>query len=89
MLSTLGRRVRTLSWQALVQLSGNEPVDPNDRDTWRIADEHAQAVLRRHGITLTASPDAHRDPGAQRRAGTSRPRSRPRLDHGHGAGEPS
>ena len=41
-----------LSWQALVRLSGNEPVDPNNRDTWRTADEHAQAVLRRHGITL-------------------------------------
>ncbi len=41
-----------LSWQALVRLSRNEPVDPNDRDTWRSADEHAQAVLRRHGITL-------------------------------------
>src|SRR6516162_2475930 len=41
-----------LSWQALVQLSRNEPVDPNDGDTWRSADEHAQAVLRRHGITL-------------------------------------
>ena len=41
-----------MSWQALVRLSRNEPVDPNDRDTWRSADEHAQAVLRRHGITL-------------------------------------
>jgi hypothetical protein len=41
-----------LSWQALVRLSGNGPVDPNDRDTWRSADEHAQAVLRRHGIRL-------------------------------------
>ena len=41
-----------LSWQALVRLANNEPVDPNDRDAWRTTDEHAQAVLRRHGITL-------------------------------------
>ena len=33
-------------------LAKNEPVDPNDRDAWRTADEHARAVLRRHGITL-------------------------------------
>ncbi len=33
-------------------LAKNEPVDPNDQDAWRTADEHAQAVLRRHGITL-------------------------------------
>ncbi|HYB25596.1 MAG TPA: helicase-related protein [Solirubrobacteraceae bacterium] len=41
-----------LSWRALVGLARNEPVDPNDRDLWRTTDEHAQAVLRRHGITL-------------------------------------
>jgi hypothetical protein len=41
-----------LSWRALVELAKNEPVDPNDRDAWRTADEHARAVLRRHGITL-------------------------------------
>ena len=41
-----------LSWRALVMLAKNEPVDPNDPDAWRTADEHAQAVLRRHGITL-------------------------------------
>ena len=41
-----------LSWRALVLLAKNEPVDPNDQDAWRTADEHAQAVLRRHGITL-------------------------------------
>ena len=41
-----------MSWRALVRLANNEPVDPNDRDAWRTADEHAQAVLRRHGITL-------------------------------------
>ena len=38
-----------LSWRALVRLAANEPVDPNDRDAWRSHDEHAQAVLRRHG----------------------------------------
>ena len=41
-----------LSPRALVGLARNEPVDPNDRDAWRTADEHAHAVLRRHGITL-------------------------------------
>jgi len=41
-----------LSWRALAMLAKNEPVDPNDRDAWRTADEHAQTVLRRHGITL-------------------------------------
>jgi Helicase conserved C-terminal domain len=41
-----------LSWRSLVGLAGNEPVDPNDRDAWRTTDAHAQAVLRRHGITL-------------------------------------
>ena len=41
-----------LSRRALVRLANNEPVDPNDRDAWRTTDDHAQAVLRRHGITL-------------------------------------
>ena len=41
-----------LSWRALAMLAKNEPVDPNDPDAWRTVDEHAQAVLRRHGITL-------------------------------------
>jgi len=41
-----------LSWRALVELAKNEPVDPNDRDAWRTADEHARAALRRHSITL-------------------------------------
>ena len=41
-----------LSLRALRQLAANEPVDPNDRDAWRTADEHAQGVLRRHGATL-------------------------------------
>jgi hypothetical protein len=41
-----------LSWRALAALARNEPVDPNDGDAWRTADVHAQAVLRRHGITL-------------------------------------
>ena len=47
-----GRAFEHLSWRALVVLAKNEPVDPNDRDAWRTADEHARAVLRRHGITL-------------------------------------
>ena len=47
-----GQAFEHLSWQALVRLADNEPVDPNDREAWRTADEHAQAVLRRHGITL-------------------------------------
>jgi hypothetical protein len=41
-----------LNWRALVQLAKNEPVDPNDRAAWRTTDGQAQAVLRRHGITL-------------------------------------
>ena len=41
-----------LSPRALRQLAANEPVDPNDPDVWRTADEHAQGVLRRHGVTL-------------------------------------
>ena len=41
-----------LSRRALVRLAENQPVDPNDRDAWRTTDDHAQAVLRRHGITL-------------------------------------
>ncbi|MGA2015298.1 MAG: hypothetical protein ABSH51_32895, partial [Solirubrobacteraceae bacterium] len=41
-----------LSPRALRQLAANQPVDPNDRDAWRTADEHAQGVLRRHGVTL-------------------------------------
>ena len=46
------RAFEHLSWRALIRLANNEPVDPNDRDAWQTADEHAQAVLRRHGITL-------------------------------------
>jgi len=46
------RAFEHLSSRALVRLANNEPVDPNDRDAWRTADEHGQAVLRRHGITL-------------------------------------
>jgi hypothetical protein len=41
-----------LSPRALRQLAANDPVDPNDPDVWRTADEHAQGVLRRHGVTL-------------------------------------
>ena len=40
---------------ALRTLAANRPVDPNDPDVWRSRDEHAQAILRRHGLTrLTA-----------------------------------
>ena len=44
-----GRLFEQLTWPALVRLAANEPVDPNDPDTWRSRDAHAQAVLRRHG----------------------------------------
>jgi hypothetical protein len=47
-----GQAFEHLSWRALVGLAKNEAVDPNDQDAWRTADEHARAVLRRHGITL-------------------------------------
>jgi hypothetical protein len=40
-----------LSWHGLRRLADNRPVDPNDPDVWRSRDEHAQAVLRRHGLT--------------------------------------
>ena len=43
------RVLEQLTWPALVRLAANEPVDPNDPDIWRSRDEHAQAVLRRHG----------------------------------------
>ena len=36
---------------ALRALAANRPVDPNDPDVWRGRDEHAQAILRRHGLT--------------------------------------
>ena len=35
---------------ALRRLADNQPVDPNDADSWHSSDEHAQAVLRRHGL---------------------------------------
>jgi len=47
-----GQAFEHLSRQALLRLADNDPVDPNDRDAWRTTDEHAQAVLRRHGVTL-------------------------------------
>src|SRR4051794_3705317 len=43
-----------LRWAALVRLARNEPVDPNDPDTWAGRDQHAHAVLRRHGIGSVA-----------------------------------
>jgi hypothetical protein len=43
-----------LRWPALVRLAHGEPVDPNDRDAWNSRDEHAHAILRRHGVTSVA-----------------------------------
>src|SRR4051794_26508804 len=43
-----------LRWAALVRLARNEPVDPNHSDTWGGRDQHAHAVLRRHGIADVA-----------------------------------
>ncbi|MGA2929291.1 MAG: SNF2-related protein, partial [Solirubrobacteraceae bacterium] len=40
-----------LSWPALVRLTANQPVDPNEPDAWQSRDAHAKAVLRRHGYT--------------------------------------
>jgi hypothetical protein len=40
-----------LAWRALVRLAANEPVDVNDPDMWASRDEHADAVLRRHGLS--------------------------------------
>jgi len=36
--------------QALTRLAENQPIDPNDPDTWRNRHAHAEAVLRRHGL---------------------------------------
>ena len=36
---------------ALERLANNEPVDPNDRYSWRSAELHARGVLRRHGYS--------------------------------------
>src|SRR4051812_8699715 len=41
-------------WPALVRLANGERVDPNDPDAWRSRDEHAHAILRRHGISGVA-----------------------------------
>ena len=30
-------------------------MDPNDPDVWRSRDEHAQAILRRHGLTQVSA----------------------------------
>ncbi|MEA2136797.1 MAG: hypothetical protein QOC68_4707 [Solirubrobacteraceae bacterium] len=45
------RVLQSLSWRALTRLAANEPVDPNDPDSWPSPDAHAQIVLRRYGIT--------------------------------------
>jgi hypothetical protein len=36
---------------ALERLAANEPVDPNDPDTWSARATHAYAVMRRHGVS--------------------------------------
>ena len=76
------RVLEDLSWRALTRLAANEPVDPNDPDSWRSPDAHAQVVLRRHGITGLDShaADDGRRAGADRRPGARRPRRRPGLD---------
>ncbi len=45
------RALEQVRLPALRRLADNQPVDPNDPDVWRSRDEHAQAVLRRHGLT--------------------------------------
>jgi hypothetical protein len=44
-----------LRWPALVRLAHGELVDPNDPDAWDSRDQHAHAVLRRHGVTGVAA----------------------------------
>ena len=39
-----------LTPQALTRLAEDQPIDPNDPDTWRTRDAHAEAVLRRHRL---------------------------------------
>jgi hypothetical protein len=50
------RVLQSLSWRALTRLAANEPVDPNDPDSWPSPDAHAQIVLRRYGITGSTVP---------------------------------
>src|SRR3954449_7946855 len=45
------RVLESLSWRALTRLAADDPVHPNDPDSWRSPDAHARIVLRRHGIT--------------------------------------
>ena len=47
---------------ALRALAANRPIDPNDPDVWRSRDEHAQAILRRHGRRHSSAPGASRSP---------------------------
>ena len=44
------RMLEQLTSQALTRLAENQPIDPNDPDTWRNRDAHAEAVLRRHRL---------------------------------------
>ena len=50
-----GRALEHLRRAALDRLAANHPIDPNDPDTWRSSDEHAHAVLRRHGQSRIAA----------------------------------
>ena len=66
------RMLEQLTPQALTRLAENQPIDPNDPDTWRSRDAHAEAVLRRHRLasinasrlTSTAIECADRRPSA-------------------------
>jgi hypothetical protein len=44
------RMLEQLTTQALTRLAEDQPIDPNDPDTWRTRDAHAEAVLRRHQL---------------------------------------
>jgi hypothetical protein len=43
--------VERLRRAALERLAANQPIDPNVPDVWVSPDAHADAVLRRHGIS--------------------------------------
>ena len=53
------RLFEQLTWRALTRLARNEPVDPNEPDVWHSRDEHAQVVLRRHGMTRVSARRLH------------------------------
>jgi Helicase conserved C-terminal domain len=49
-----------LTRAALASLADNQPVDPNDRYSWRSEETHARVVLRRHGYSKV-EPDSLTD----------------------------